>query len=195
MIPAIVLAGGASVRMGRPKALLPLDGRPFVRRVLEALQAGGVDEAVVVTRPGADELAREVTAAGYGRAIVNPDPDRGQLSSLLVGLAAVDRPDVDAVLVTLVDVPLVKPGTIATLLARAATSGAPILRAVHEGRHGHPVVFKRVLFEALRAADLAVGAKAVMRAHQIEDVEVADAGVSVDVDTPADYARLTAPPP
>ena len=69
-------------------------------------------------------------------------------------------------------------------------SASPILRAVHGGRHGHPVIFKREVFEALRAADPAVGAKAVMRAIGVEDIEVDDPGILQDVDTPEDYTSL-----
>jgi molybdenum cofactor cytidylyltransferase len=79
---------------------------------------------------------------------------------------------------------------VAELLARAAASPAPILRATHEGRHGHPVVFRRAVFAALRAADPAAGAKPVVRALAVEDVEVDDPGVLRDVDTPQDYDRL-----
>jgi molybdenum cofactor cytidylyltransferase len=189
VIPAIVLAAGASSRMGRPKALLEADGRTFVRRILDTLREGGTDDVVVVVRPDAVRLEREVSA-GLGRTVENPDPDRGQLSSLLVGLDAVDCPEVDAVLVTLVDVPLVAAPTIAALLARARLSPAPILRATYRGVHGHPVVFTRAVFAALRATDPAAGARPVMRAYAIDDVEVDDPGVVRDVDTPGDYRQL-----
>ena len=198
MIPAIVLAAGASTRMGRPKALMPWpanrDGRPgertFVRTILDALRNGGVTEAVVVIRQGDTAVADEIAAAGFGHAVTNPRADLGQLTSLLAGLDAVDVPGVDAVLVTLVDVPLITAATVRLLCARAPASPAAVVRAVHHGRHGHPVVFKRALFGALRHADPAVGAKAVMRAATIEDVEVDDPGVVEDVDTPDDYRRL-----
>ena len=190
MTSAIILAAGASIRMGRPKALLDAGGRTFIRTILDALRNGGVPEAVVVVRPGQPLVIEEVEASGFGRAVVNPRADEGQLSSLLAGLAAIDRPGVDAALVTLVDVPLIGAAAIRVLLARAAASEASILRAVHAGAHGHPVIFKRRVFAALRAADPAVGAKAVVRAAGVEDVDVGDAGVSHDVDTPADYARL-----
>jgi molybdenum cofactor cytidylyltransferase len=190
VIPAILLAAGASTRMGRPKALLDVGGQTFVRRILATLREGGVAETVVVVRPGAAALGAEVAAAGCARLVENPDPDRGQLSSLLTGLDAVDRPDVAGVLVMLVDVPLVRPSTVAALLARAAAPAAPILRATHGGRHGHPVVFTRAVFTALRSADPAVGAKPVMRAFSVEDVDVDDPGVLRDVDTPQDYQRL-----
>jgi CTP:molybdopterin cytidylyltransferase MocA len=148
---------------------------------------------VIVIRPGDAAIDGEIAAAGFGRAVVNPRAEEGQLTSLLAGLDAVDEPDVPAVLVTLVDVPLVTAATIRTLCARAADSPASVIRAVHRGRHGHPVIFKRALFDALRHADPAAGAKAVVRAAAIEDVEVDDPGVADDVDTPADYARLIAP--
>jgi molybdenum cofactor cytidylyltransferase len=190
MTRGIVLAAGASTRMGRAKALLPAGGATFVRTILAALHDGGVADAVVVIGPDHDAVAAEIAAAGYGRAVINSRPDEGQLSSLLAGLAAIDGEDLDAALVTLVDVPLVAAATIRLLLARAAASPAPIVRAVHGGRHGHPVIFSRRVFAALRAADPAIGAKAVVRSAGVEDIEVADPGVLVDVDTPADYARL-----
>jgi molybdenum cofactor cytidylyltransferase len=190
VIPAIVLAAGASSRMGRSKALLTVDGRSFVRRILETLREGGIGDAVVVLRPGQRDAEAEVAAAGAGRVVVNPRADHGQLSSLIVGLDAVDAPGVDAILVTLVDVPLIQPSTIRALLARVAVSDARVLRAVHRGRHGHPVIFTRSVFAALRGADPAVGAKEVIRAVGVEDVEVDDPGVVRDVDTPADYEAL-----
>lgn len=176
--------------MGRPKALLRAGGDTFVGRILRTLRDAGTGETVVVIRPGADDVTREVAATGFGRVIENPDPDRGQLSSLLTGLNAVDRPGVDAVLVTLVDVPLITAATVRLLLERARLARAPILRAVHAGRHGHPVVFMRAVFAALRDADPSLGAKAVMRDHGVEDVDVGDPGVIEDVDTPDDYRRL-----
>ena len=176
--------------MGEPKALLSIDGRTFVRRILDTLRDAGIDECVVVVRPDADALEREVSRAGYGRAIVNTDPTRGQLSSLVTGLDAIDHPRVVAALVTLVDVPLVPAAAVRALLARVPQASAPILRATCDGRHGHPVIFKRELFDALRAADPSSGAKAVLRTHTIEDVEVGDPGVVEDVDTPDDYRRV-----
>jgi molybdenum cofactor cytidylyltransferase len=193
MTPAIVLAAGASTRMGRPKALLPAGDRTFIRTILDTLREGGVPEAVVIVRPGHQAVIAEVEASNFGRAVINPRADEGQLSSLVAGLDAIDRPGVDAVLVTLVDVPLIEASTVRLLLARAAGSAAPILRAVHGGRHGHPVIFKRPLFVALRRADPAAGARAVVRAAapgDIEDVEAADPGVVEDVDTPSDYVRI-----
>lgn len=190
VIPAIVLAAGASSRMGRPKAMLTSGGRTFVRCILDTLREARVGGVIVVVRPGADEVIHEISQAGFGRAVLNDDPARGQLSSLLAGLDAIDGPQVAGVLVTLVDVPLVTAATIGSLLARARETPAPIVRATYRGRHGHPVVFKRELFDALRRADPAAGAKSVIRACAVDDVDVDDAGVVEDVDTPDDYRRV-----
>ena len=190
MIPAIVLAAGASSRMGSPKALLRTGDRTFVRAILDTLRSSGIADAVVIVRSGQPEVIAEIEAAGFGRPVLNPRPDDGQLSSLLAGLDAVDRDGIEGVLVTLVDVPLIGADAVRTLIARARASDAAILRAVHAGRHGHPVLFKKKVFDALRQADPAVGAKAVIRDWPPEDVEAGDPGVVEDVDTPADYTRV-----
>jgi molybdenum cofactor cytidylyltransferase len=126
------------------------------------------------------------------RIVDNPDYERGQLTSLLAGLRAVDTTRADAVLVTLIDVPLVTPETVRTLVRTQQEHGATIVRPVSNGRHGHPVVFGRALFGELQQADPAVGAKPVVRAHAAEMIEVPveDEGAFVDIDTPEDYARM-----
>jgi molybdenum cofactor cytidylyltransferase len=194
MVPGVVLAAGASSRMGRPKALLPtgVSGETFLSRIVGTLQAAGLDDLVVVVGEVPPDLARALDALpGLVRPVVNPDPSRGQLSSLLAGLAVVDRPGVVGMLVTLVDVPLVSVATVEALLALYRASRAPVVRPARAGRHGHPVIFDRAVFEALRHADPAAGAKAVMQARlrEVVDVPVEDAGAFLDVDTPEDYAR------
>src|SRR5215472_5242470 len=134
MVPAIILAAGASVRMGRPKALLQVQGRTFVRRILDTLHSGGIFNVVVVLRPQQPAAAAEVVAAGAG-VVENPHADAGQLSSLVAGLDALDVPGVESVLVTLVDVPLIQASTVRLLVERAASSTAPIVRAAFRGRH------------------------------------------------------------
>jgi molybdenum cofactor cytidylyltransferase len=181
--------------MGRSKALLPCgdSGDTFVRRLAVVLCNGGVEEALVVGRPDDEPLRTEVGALDVrARYVENPNADEGQLSSVLAGLAAADRPGVHAILVTPVDAPMIAPATVATLLSTFRSSGAPVVRAVHLGRHGHPVIFSREVFDDLRHADPALGARAVLRAHaaRVVDVEVEDPGVLGDVDTPAEYDAL-----
>ena len=126
------------------------------------------------------------------RIVENPDYERGQLSSMIAGFNAIDRPGVVASLVTLVDVPLVSPATVKAVLDRYRQTRAPVVRPVRGGEHGHPVLFDRSLFDAIRRADPALGAKPVVRAHvsAAGDVPVDDAGAFLDIDTPEEYERV-----
>jgi molybdenum cofactor cytidylyltransferase len=204
MICAIVLAAGASSRMGQAKAALPIGqtGETVVSRVVQTLLAGGVTRVIVVAGAHIDAVRAampafaEATAGkppvGRVRLIEHPGWAQGQLSSLLAGLNAVDEPLLEAVVVTPVDVPLVTPATVSAVIAAWRRSRPPIVRPVDGTRHGHPVIFDRSIFGALRAASPEVGAKAVFAIHRdrIVNVEVKDAGAFEDIDTPEDYQRV-----
>jgi len=196
MIPGIVLAAGKSSRMGRPKALLTLeDGETFLRRIVRTLADGGVSEIVVVVGADANAIRASIESASIPvRVAENPSFELGQLSSLLEGLRSIDRPGVSAALMTLIDVPLVLPETVRALLREYAAGSALIVRPASRGRHGHPVIFDRALFDELRRADPREGAKQVVHAHagQILDVHLDDEGAFTDIDTPEDYARYVA---
>jgi molybdenum cofactor cytidylyltransferase len=193
VIPAVVLAAGKSTRMGRPKALLPI-GRDetFLTHIAGTLREAGADDVVVVLGHEADAVAAALGPALPARVVVNRNYERGQLSSLLAGLRAIDRPGVQAMLLALVDVPLVTPATVRAVVERHRATGAPVVRPVQGSRHGHPVLIARPLFAALYAADPEEGAKPIVRAHvsPVGDVEVADEGAFLDVDTPEEYARI-----
>jgi len=195
MIAGVILAAGRSTRMGRPKAMLIAPcGSTFVARLVHTLTSGGVDAPFVVGRPE-DELLRSAVESLDSRArwVENPDADTGgQLSSLQAGLRRADRPGIRALMVVPVDAPMIVIDTVVTLIATFNATGAPIVRPRYQGRNGHPVVFSRAVFDELRRADRAVGAKAVLRAHEdtIVNVDVDDAGVGGDVDTPEDYENL-----
>jgi CTP:molybdopterin cytidylyltransferase MocA len=184
--------------MGSPKALLSApDGRAFLSRIVGTLVESGFPRVRVVTGRDHEAIEGLCAATTSLRDVValerNPDPDRGQLSSLLVGLDAVAVAGVEGVLVTLVDVPMVTAFTVRRVVDRWRQTRAPIVRPACAGRHGHPVIFDAAVFSALRAAPLDVGAKAVVRAYdqQIEDVEVDDPWCVSDVDTAADYEALS----
>lgn len=191
MIPALVLAAGKSARMGRLKALLPAGpGDTFLSRIVRTFLSAGVDDVVVVVgHDGAQVAAASRCESLPVRFVLNPDYEQGQLSSLLAGLAVVDRPGVRACLLTLVDVPLVQVTTVRAVLDRYHDTHAPVVRPVNAGRHGHPVLLDRSLFPLLRAADPATGAKPVVRSHvsAAGDVEVDDEGSFIDIDTPAEF--------
>jgi CTP:molybdopterin cytidylyltransferase MocA len=198
MIAGVVLAAGLSSRMGRLKATLPLPGGDtFVTRVVRTLLAGGAHEVVVVLGHQAESAKEVLDRSGLPvRVAVNQAYHDGQLSSLLVGLDALDRDDVEAILLTLVDVPLVSARTVSAVLERYRATHAPIVRPVSGGRHGHPVLIDRSLFSLLRAADSREGAKPIVRAHvsPAGDVDIDDEGAFFDVDVPEDLDRLPLEP-
>jgi molybdenum cofactor cytidylyltransferase len=196
VIAAIVLAAGDSTRMGSAKALLPDgEGRQFITRLLHTFSRAGFAHVTVVTGRVHAEVVAAASRGGPRETTVNfarnPNPSRGQLSSLLTGLQAAARPGTRAALVTLVDVPFVSVATVEAVARAYETTRAPIVRPARGVQHGHPVIFDASLFAELRAADPAAGAKAVVHAHaaDILDVETEDDGAFVDIDTREEYAK------
>ena len=182
--------------MGRAKATLPLDSADtFLTRIVRTLIDARVDDVVVVVGHEAESIVASFSASGLpARFAVNREYDRGQLSSLLAGLAVVDRPGVAAVLVTLVDVPLFSAKTVEAVVERYRLTHAPVVRPTSGSRHGHPLLLDRALFDELRAADGQAGAKPIVRAHASAegDLPIDDEGAFLDIDTTEDYARLIA---
>jgi molybdenum cofactor cytidylyltransferase len=178
--------------MGRPKTFLPMEpGGTMLGRVLGTLADAGLDPLIVVAREVFTPLsAWPDPRADRVQVVVNSDPERGQLSSLVCGFDALD-PLAPAVMMTLADVPLVRVTTVSALILVWECDRPVLVRPVHAGRHGHPVIFGRPLIDALKSGDLAEGARPVVRdfADQGLDVPVDDPGVLVDLDTPDDYAR------
>ncbi len=194
MIAGIVLAAGRSRRMGEPKPLLRFRGERFLVRVVAALREGGCDPVLVVVAPPEEPHAAEIAAAAReagAEVVVNPVPDAEQVDSLRAGLAAL-RPEAEAAAVAPADVPGIDAAAVRAVLGAFRAHGAPVVRATHGGRHGHPVLFARRVFAELFADPLPEGARSVVHAHagEVEEVEVESAGVLLDVDTPVDYRRL-----
>lgn len=179
--------------MGRLKATLPIGGSDtFLSRIVRAFGEAGVEDVVVVIGHEAQSVRDSLESRGLRpRIVVNAAYETGQLSSVLAGLNAIDRPGVTAMLLSLVDVPFVSPATVRAVLQRHRENHAPIVRPVHGELHGHPVLIARELFDALRSSDAAAGAKPVVRAHvsAAGDVPVNDEGAFCDIDTPEEYEK------
>jgi molybdenum cofactor cytidylyltransferase len=187
VIAAIVLAAGASTRMGRQKLTLPMaGGRPLVRLAVEQVLAAGLDEVVVVVGGDADTVAAALATLPV-RVIVNPRYAEGQSTSLRAGLDAL-RPGTDAAVVALGDQPLPDPDVIRRLVAAFRTTGRPIAAPVYRDGRGNPVLFGAALFGELRGVTGDQGGRGVITRDPARVAEVpVDMAMPADIDTPEDY--------
>jgi molybdenum cofactor cytidylyltransferase len=187
MIAGIVLAGGRSQRMGRPKATLKVGDETFLERAIRTLKTGGCTDVVVVLNVD-DAGIFELTAGAGGRVARGGGLGTEQIESLRAGLRVLPL-GADAAIVLPVDYPLVAPATVEALIGEYLERDAPIVMPTHGGRRGHPVLFSARLFEELLDGDPPEGARSVIRAHADEaaELEANDPGVLVDVDTPDVY--------
>ena len=191
-VTALVLAAGLSSRMGRPKPLLRLAGKPLLVHVLDALRASDVRETIVVLGAEAERVRREIPLEGI-RVVLNADFAEGMSASIRAGLQAVS-PHADGLLIVLGDQPLVTPATINALVARQEATGAPILVPTYAGVRGNPVLIHRSLSPEVEAITGDMGCRGVVAGHAAEVLEVAvdDPGILVDVDTPEEFDRVEA---
>jgi|SRR5580692_4427279 molybdenum cofactor cytidylyltransferase len=198
---AVILAAGQSTRMGTDKALLPWppvapgaqpSGQTFLSAAIDALFPFS-EMVLVVVGKNESNLAPVIYAHGASL-VCNPDPDRGQFSSLQVGLQEVLNQGRDAAMVTLVDRPPVSAATL-QILCTAFTNAATDLWAVipeYQGKHGHPFLIAREMIGAFLKAPSSVTAQDIehQNIQHIEYVAVDDSLVTLNVDTPQDYAAL-----
>ena len=200
-IAGVILAAGESSRMGTDKALLPWP--PSAGQVSSqdnflsaAIRSLGLFTDFVVVVAGANESALAPVVYAVGASIVvNPDPGRGQFSSLQVGLHEVLNRGRDAAMITLIDRPPVSPSTI-EILRKAFEEMPPTVWAVvpeFSGRHGHPFIAGRELIEEFLRAPASSNARDIEHQHQerIRYVTVSDPFIAMNVNTPEDYAALT----
>jgi molybdenum cofactor cytidylyltransferase len=199
----VILAAGESSRMGTDKALLPwpppVAGQApqkdtFLSAAIRSLMAS-TDFVVVVAGKNETALAPIVYAKGASM-VTNPDPTRGQFSSLQVGLHEVLNHGRDAAVITLVDRPPVCQATIEVLQAAFVAAPQNIWAVVPDfnGRHGHPYLTGRELIEAFLQASPTSTARDIEQQHRdrIQYVAVEDPFVALNVNTPEDYASLVA---
>jgi molybdenum cofactor cytidylyltransferase len=193
----VVLAAGASTRMGQDKALLPYAGHTFLAGAIQLLQ-NECDFVVVVTGDNT-ELLTPVIYENAADLVQNPQPELGQFRSLRLGLQAVLGRGRDTACVTLVDRPPALPSTLVRLKERFLETSPETTWAVvtqFNGKHGHPVIFAREMIEAFLRADPASIARDVEHQYQnrIEYVDIDDPRVIMNINTPEDYSALTQTP-
>jgi len=184
MLAAVILSGGASSRMGSPKALLPYQGRPFLEHLLEVTSHRSIGVRRVVLGAHAEPIAKVVDLKA-DEIVINEDWEKGQLSSVQAALRSLP-PKTDGILLCLIDHPLISAMLVQELIEQFYKSKKPIVLPVYEGRRGHPVIFSSSLYDELLHAPLKTGARAVVWAHSgdLEEVRTNEEGCVLNLNDP-----------
>jgi molybdenum cofactor cytidylyltransferase len=195
-IVPVVLAAGKGERLGGNKALVEVGGSPALIRILRAAADAGLDSPVVVVGHAAGRVRALIDAAAQDlpvRIVTNPDPDRGQTSSVQCGLRALAA-TAAAALVWPVDHPLVTSADLIAITAATLDPAAAVVLPTHGGRNGHPVLLRRLLFPAVLALPPTAPLRDLLRGERARTtfVERPTDSVLRDLDTPADLAAAEA---
>jgi len=187
---AIILAAGASTRMGRPKQALTLGGKPLVVRTVEAALDAGAWPVVVVVGARADEVV-PLLARHPVLVTDNAGWPEGMASSVRAGMGELERFSraLEAALLAVCDQPAFAADVIARLLAARRATGRSIAAARYGGRNGVPALFGREHFAALGAVTGEAGARGLLNEHPERVAAVELPELEADLDTPEDYAR------
>lgn len=189
-VAGVVLAAGMSRRMGRPKQLLDLHGKPVVSHVVERALASGLDSVLVVLGHEAERVRDALTLYAV-ETVTNPAFADGQSTSLVAGVRAVP-PETDAIVVLLGDQPGIEPDVIDQAIAARREQSASIVMAAYGEQRSHPVLFGRERFSELMELQGDAGGRDIIRRHQA-DVHLVASGLPappVDVDTETAYIAL-----
>lgn len=191
MLAAVILSGGASSRMGSPKALLPYQGRAFLEHLLEITHHPRIGVRRVVLGAHAEPIAKVIDLSA-DEIVINADWEKGQLSSIHAAMHSLPA-GTDGMLLCLIDHPLISAELVNDLIACFYSSKAPIVLPVFDGKRGHPVIFSASLYEELQHASLDLGARSVVWAHRADICEhqTIEEGCVLNLNDPEAFARVT----
>lgn len=189
-IEGIILAAGMSRRLGRPKQLLPIEGKPLIAHVVERALASRLDAVTVIVGHQAEAVRTAISSCDV-TIMFNPDYAEGQSTSVIAGVNGV-RTGTDAIVVLLADQPGICVATIDALIVARREQRAPIVMTSYGDVRSHPVLFGVETFDDLRAITGDKGAREVIRAYGNRIVTVADGRATppADIDTEDAYAEM-----
>jgi molybdenum cofactor cytidylyltransferase len=188
-ISAVILSAGASLRMGSPKALLPMGELTFIETIARETSDALIGDTVIVLGAGHASIRPRLDAL-HARIVINQAWETGRLSSIIAGIDALEETACDGALIWPVDHPLVTASVIREMLCAFDESPHTIIIPVCGARRGHPIILPRLFFDDVRRAPAGQGLRAVVHAHAKEILEVptVEQGILINIDTPEDYA-------
>lgn len=187
-IGTIILAAGASSRLGQPKQLLEHNGVPLVRHMAQLAVDFNAGPIVVVTGANA-EAVTEALHDMRVRHVLNPNWQTGMASSLKVGVEALEKAFPEAILVLLTDQPYVSRALLEQLAEQAASTHKNIIASQYGDVLGVPILFRPAFYNALKDLTGDTGARKLVRDHPEEVASVPFEQGIIDLDTPDDVAR------
>jgi len=191
-VSGLILAAGASTRLGQPKQLLPYEGTTLLGWAVKQFEpCKALDEVVVVLGTTADEVRKQVTF-GRAKTVLNLATGQGCSASYRVGFETFDQA-VDAMVVLLGDQPGVTPATVEKVVASWRQDGGKIVLASYRGRRGHPMLFSREIFDQMTSlhGDKAVWKLVDQHPEWVREVFI-DQPLPKDINTWEDYQNVLA---
>jgi molybdenum cofactor cytidylyltransferase len=192
MLAAVILSGGASQRMGSPKALLPYQGRPFLEHLIAVTSHPKIGARRIVLGAHAELIADAVRLAA-DEVVVNAKWEKGQLSSIQAGIRSLPA-GTDGMILCLIDHPLISATLVDELIVRfySGPTIPPIALPVYQGKRGHPVIFSSGVYEELMTAPLEQGARSVVWAHagEVAEVVTPEQGCVLNLNDPETMQRV-----
>ncbi len=191
MLAAVILSGGASRRMGSPKALLPFQGRPFLEHLLDLTRHPKIAVRRVVLGAHAEPIAKAIHL-NPDEVVINDEWELGQLSSIQAALRSLPA-GTDGLLLCLIDHPLISATLVNGLIEQFYATRAPIVLPVFEGRRGHPVVFSSAVYGELENAPVQFGARSVVwtQRDRISEYVTSEEGCVLNLNDPGTFERVS----
>ena len=187
-VAAVILSAGESSRMGRTKQLLPWRGKPLLWHAARAAIGEEIEDVIIVV--GSDgELIRKALNDLKVKFVENPEWRLGQSTSIQAGLKSLPEMT-GAVIFLLADQPQISPALVRALIEKHATTLAPIIAPLVDGKRGNPVLFDRIGFDDLMNIQGDTGGRELFSRYPVEWLEWHDSGALLDIDTEDDYQRL-----
>ena len=190
-IGVVILAAGASSRMGKPKQLLEYDEKNLLQNTIDAAKGSAANSVIVVLGANADLIAKEIDATTIH--IENKDWEEGMASSIRTGLSALLKlfPATDAVIFLVCDQPHISPGVIKELMNSQRKTGKPIVTCNYGETIGPPALFHKSLFHELMQLKGDTGARKIIQQHRDDVATVLFTKGKIDIDTNEDYQALS----